>query len=118
MECGELGEWRNVILWEMLPSILGNVVKHSRECRQIFREISSNITGNVLKHSWDCPQTFQRMSPNIPGNVAKHSGECRQTFWGVSLNISGNVAKQILIHKFQNLIRIYENRDVYFFHLN
>ena len=26
---------------------------------------------NVLKHSGECRQTFREMSPNIPGNVAK-----------------------------------------------
>ena len=33
-------------------------------------------------------------------------------------NIPGNVLKQILVHKFQHLIRaIYENSGVYFFSL-
>ena len=59
----------------------------------------------------------ERGECHILGNVAKHYGECSQTLRGMSSNIPGNVAKEILIHKFQHLIRgIYENRGVYFFH--
>ena len=69
--------------------IPGNVAKHSGECPQTFRGMSSNIPRNVAKHSRECPQTFRGMSPNIPGNVLKHSGECRQIFRGMSPNIPG-----------------------------
>ena len=47
----------------MLPTILGNVLKHSGECRQTFQEMLLNNPGNVLKHSGECPQTFQGMLP-------------------------------------------------------
>ena len=73
--------------------IPGNVTKHSGECHQIFRVMSSNIPGNVAKHSREYRQTFRGMSSNILGNVAKHSGECRQVFRGISPNIPGNDAK-------------------------
>ena len=100
MECGERGEWGECY-------IPGNVAKHSGECPQTFRGMSSNIPGmssnilgNVAKYSGECPQTFRGMSQNIPGNVFKHSGECPQTFqecpqtfWGMSPNIPGNVVK-------------------------
>ena len=69
MEFGERGEWGGCYN----P---GNVAKHSGECPQIFRGISSNIPGNVAKHSGECRQKFQGMSSNIPGNVLKHFGEC------------------------------------------
>ena len=67
----------------------GNVRKHSRECPQTFRGMSSNIPGmsekiprNVAKNFEECPQTFQGMSPNIPGNVVKHFRESGKTFRG------------------------------------
>ena len=76
--------------------ILGNVAKHSEECRkifrrmsQIFREMSPNIPrnvakyfGDVLKHSGECPQ-----------NVAKHSGECSQTIQRIFETNLGHVVK-------------------------
>ena len=43
------------------------------------------IPGNVAKHTRECPQTFREMSSNIPGKVLKHSGECRQTLQYLSL---------------------------------
>ena len=36
----------------------------------------SNIPGNVPRHSGECCQTFRRMSSKIPENVLKHSAEC------------------------------------------
>ena len=72
--------------------IPGNVAKHSGECPQTFRGMSSNIPGNDTKHSGECPQTFRGMSSNIPGNLVKHSAEYRQTFWGMSWYIPGNAA--------------------------
>ena len=85
-------EMGKAIFRGMLPSIPGNVLQHSRECHQTFREMLVNILGmlpniprNVLKHSrecWQCYQTFQAMSPTILGNALK----------GMSPNIPGNVA--------------------------
>ena len=72
-KCGEHGGWGQCY-------IPGNVAKHSGECPQTFRGMSSNIPGNVAKNSGECPQTFRGMSPNIPGNVVKYSEECPQTF--------------------------------------
>ena len=66
MECREWGECY----------IPGNVAKHSVECTQTFRGISSNIRGNVAKHSGECRQHSGECSQN----VLKHSGKCRQTF--------------------------------------
>ena len=63
-KCGERGEWGGECYNP------GNVVKHSRECPQTFREMTSNIPGNVFKHSGECHKTFRRMSQNIPGNDA------------------------------------------------
>ena len=92
-ECGERGE-------EGECYIPGNTLKHSGECRQTFRGISSNIRGNVVKHSRECRQKLRGMSSNIPGIVPKHSWECSKTFRGccktfrgVSPNIPRNVAK-------------------------
>ena len=53
----------------MLPNILGNVAKHSRECPQTFWGMSLNILG-------ECRKTFLGMSPNILGNVLIYTGEC------------------------------------------
>ena len=36
------------------------------------------IPENVTKHSGECRQIFRGMSSNIQGNVPEHSGECRQ----------------------------------------
>ena len=36
-----------------------------RECRQTFRRMSPNILGNVAKHSWECRFTLRGMSSNI-----------------------------------------------------
>ena len=83
---GMRGMGRNVIFRGMPPNILGNVLKHARECPQTYRGMWPNILGKVRKHSGECLQTFRGMSLNIPGNVAKYSGECRQT-------LKGNVAK-------------------------
>ena len=47
----------------MLTTILGNVLKHSGECRQTFQEMLLNDPGNLLKHFGECPQTFQGMLP-------------------------------------------------------
>ena len=58
-ECRERGEWGECY-------IPGNVAKHSGECRQSFRGISSNIPGSV-----EYRQAFRGMSQNIPGNVVK-----------------------------------------------
>ena len=80
---GNTGNGENVIFWGMSPNILENVLKHSGECPQAFREMPLNIIRNVLKHSRKCPQTFQEMSSNIPGIVAKHSGESPQAFWEI-----------------------------------
>ena len=42
-KCGELGEWGgNVILWGVSSNVPENVAKHSGECRQTLRGISSN----------------------------------------------------------------------------
>ena len=69
--------------------VMGGML-YSGDYRQTFREMSSNIPGNVFKHSDECSQTFRGMSSkfrgissNIPGNVDKHSGECCQTFRGM-----------------------------------
>ena len=77
------GMGRNVIFQGMLPKFQGmssnisaNVLKHSRECRQIFRGMSPNILENVVKHSGECRQTSRGMSSDIPGDVTKHSREC------------------------------------------
>ena len=70
-----LGMGGNVIFWRMSPVIPGNILKHSMECFQTFRGISSNISRNVVKHSGECHQTFRKMSSNIPGNITKYSGE-------------------------------------------
>ena len=109
-ECGERGEWGSVIFREMLPNIPGNIIKYSGQFRQTFRAMLNNIPSNV-------PKKFRGMSSNILENMLKHSWECCQKFRGIVPNIPGNVLKQILIHKFQHLIRmgIYENRGVYFF---
>ena len=62
---GNAGNQGNVIFGGMSPSIPGNV---------------ENMLGNVLKHSGECRQTFRGMSSNIPGNVTKHSEECPESF--------------------------------------
>ena len=53
----------------------------------MFWGMSLNILGNVLKHSGEYRQIFQEMLPNIPGNVSKHSGEFCQIFPGIPSNI-------------------------------
>ena len=75
-ECGERGEWGNVIFRGMSPNIPGNVFNYSGEHRQTFRGIQPNIPGNVAKPSEECSQTFWRMQPNIPGNAVKHFWKC------------------------------------------
>ena len=83
-ECGERGEWGNVIFRGMFNlNILGNVAKYFGECSPTFQGVLPNILGNVLKHSRESPQTFRGMSSNISVNVLKHSGECSQRFWGM-----------------------------------
>ena len=77
----------------MPPNIPGNIPKHSGECRQTFRRMSSNILGNVAKHSRECRQTFRRMSQNIPGNVVKHFGQCSKTIQRIFENNLGHVVK-------------------------
>ena len=52
------GNQGNIIFGGMSPSIPGNV---------------ENMLGNVLKHSGECRQTFRGMSPNIPRNALNHS---------------------------------------------
>ena len=47
-ECGEHGEWGNVIFRGMSPNIPRNVGKHFGECSRTFRGMLSNIPGNVL----------------------------------------------------------------------
>ena len=68
---GNAGNRGNVIFQGMSPKILGNVLKHSWECRKTFRGMSENIPGSVRKHAGECPKTFLGMSPNIPENVTK-----------------------------------------------
>ena len=46
----------------MLPNILENVVEHSGECQQIFREILPNILRNATKNYGESPQAFWGMS--------------------------------------------------------
>ena len=99
-DCGEPGEWRNVIFREILQNILGILLKHVGECCQAFRGMSSNISGSVLKQFGECCQTFEGMSPNIPANVARYSGECPQTFdlfcfYNVLLNNTNDPDKNI-----------------------
>ena len=48
------GGWGNIVFRGMLPSILGNIAKHSGECRKTFQ-------GNILKHSEERRQTFREM---------------------------------------------------------
>ena len=45
--------WVPVEFWPLCPLI---VLKHSGECRQIFRGMSPNITGNIIKDSAECLQ--------------------------------------------------------------
>ena len=96
---GNAGNWENIIFRGMSPNIPGNVLKHSRECDQIFGGMLPNILGNVPevpgnagKYSRECRQTFWRMSP-------KHFGECLQTFREMSPNIPGNDLKHSLLLK-------------------
>ena len=79
-ECGERGEWGNVVFRGMSPNISvnvakhsgpGNVAKYSGECRQTFQGISSNIPGMS-------PNILGNMSSNIPGNFTKHFRESCQ----------------------------------------
>ena len=60
------------------------------ECRETFQGMSPNIprnianhSGNVVKHSGECPQIFKdycqifwEMSPDILESVLRFSGEC------------------------------------------
>ena len=72
----------------------------------------------IQERGTECGELGEWVECYIVGSVLKYSGECRETFRGMSPNIMGNFFKQILIHKFQHLIRgIYENRGVYFFSL-
>ena len=64
----------------MSPNILGNVSKHSGECRQTFRGMSPNIQGNVRKHSGECSQTIQGIFENNLRHVVKHPVESMKAF--------------------------------------
>ena len=81
----------------MSPNILGNVAKHSGQCRKTLWVMSPNINGDVAKHSLECPQLFWGLLPNISGNVLKHSGDCCKTFRGMSANIPRNSLKHSLL---------------------
>ena len=69
----------------MLPNILENVVEHSEECQQIFREMYPNSLGNAAKYFGECPQIFREILPNILRNATKNYGESPQAFWGMSI---------------------------------
>ena len=45
------------------------------ECYQTFWGMLPNILGNVVKHSRECSQTIQRIFKNNPEHVAKHPVE-------------------------------------------
>ena len=77
----------------MSANISRNVLKHSGECCQTFREMSSNILGNASKNSWECPQIFRGILLNISGNVVKHSGECPPIYRVMFPNIPGNAGE-------------------------
>ena len=72
------GGWGNIVFRGMLPSILGNIAKHSGECRKTFQ-------GNILKHSEERRQTFREMFQD-------------------SLNLNFDLLCQILIIFYQILL--------------
>ena len=80
-KCGGPGKWGNVIFWGMLQtvsgmssSILGNVLKHSGECRQPFWEMSSNNQKNIKEHAG----AYRK---NILRKVLKHTDKCTILYW-------------------------------------
>ena len=72
---------------------IGNILKHSGECSQASREMSSNIPGNITKYFGEYPQTLRGMFSNIPRNVAKHPGKCPQKIYRIFENNLGHVVK-------------------------
>ena len=66
------------------------IQERGTECGERGKQGNCYILGNVTKHSGECRQTFRGMLQNIPENVAKYFGECRQKFRGISSKIPWN----------------------------